>query len=89
MSCRCLDRWRRSRIQVGNLVVGQAKIVERERRQVRFIGGGLAPYAAGKLVDHYNVHVPFLLGAVTVALGAVLLATVHRQLAGADTGHPA
>lgn len=56
---------------------------------VRFIGGGLAPYAAGKLVDHYNVHVPFLLGAVTVALGAVLLATVHRQLAGADTGHPA
>jgi len=26
---------------------------------VRFIGGGLAPYAAGKLVEHYNAHVPF------------------------------
>ena len=33
---------------------------------VRFIGGGLAPYAAGKLVEHYNTHVPFILGAVTV-----------------------
>ena len=25
---------------------------------VRFIGGGLAPYAAGKMVEHFNVHVP-------------------------------
>jgi len=23
---------------------------------VRFIGGGLAPFAAGKLAEHYNVH---------------------------------
>ena len=53
---------------------------------VRFIGGGLAPFAAGKLVEHYSAHVPFLLGAGTVALAAVLLATVHRALAAADRG---
>jgi predicted MFS family arabinose efflux permease len=51
---------------------------------VRFIGGGLAPFAAGKLVEHYNVHVPFLIGAATVAVGALVLATVHRPLAAAD-----
>src|SRR5262249_7897644 len=36
---------------------------------VRFIGGGIAPFVAGKLAEHYNVHVPFLVGA-----GAFLLA---------------
>jgi MFS family permease len=51
---------------------------------VRFIGGGLAPFVAGKLVEHYNVHVPFLLGSGTVILGALVLATVHRPLAAAD-----
>jgi len=51
---------------------------------VRFIGGGLAPFAAGKLVEHYNAHVPFLLGAGTVVLAAFVLATVHRPLAAAD-----
>ncbi|MCM2580058.1 MFS transporter [Streptomyces meridianus] len=51
---------------------------------VRFIGGGLAPFAAGKLVEHYNEHVPFLLGAAAVAAGAFLLGTVHRALADAD-----
>ncbi|WP_314171802.1 MFS transporter [Streptomyces winkii] len=51
---------------------------------VRFIGGGLAPFAAGKLVEHYNAHVPFVLGAVSVTAGAVLLATVHRSLDEAD-----
>jgi MFS transporter, ACDE family, multidrug resistance protein len=57
---------------------------------VRFIGGGLAPYAAGKLVEHYNVHVPFVLGAVAVALAAVVLSTVHQALADADheEAHP-
>jgi hypothetical protein len=51
---------------------------------VRFIGGGLAPFVAGKLVEHYNVHVPFILGAVTVAAGALVLSTVHAQLTAAD-----
>jgi MFS family permease len=51
---------------------------------VRFIGGGLAPYAAGKLVEHFNTHVPFILGAVTVAAAAVVLGTVHQALSEAD-----
>jgi MFS transporter, ACDE family, multidrug resistance protein len=53
---------------------------------VRFIGGGLAPFAAGKLVEHYNEHVPFVLGAAAVLLAAAVLATVHRALEAADRG---
>jgi MFS family permease len=51
---------------------------------VRFIGGGLAPFVAGKLVEHYNVHVPFVIGAITVLAGAVVLSTVHQALDEAD-----
>ncbi|MGZ8178835.1 MFS transporter [Williamsia sp. SKLECPSW1] len=51
---------------------------------VRFIGGGLAPFAAGKLVEHYNAHVPFVLGAVTAVLAAVVLFTVRRDIDAAD-----
>ena len=51
---------------------------------VRFIGGGLAPFAAGKMVDHWNIHVPFVVGAVAVLLGVLVLATGHRPLAAAD-----
>jgi ACDE family multidrug resistance protein len=56
---------------------------------VRFIGGGLAPFAAGKLVEHYNTHVPFIIGAGAVALAAVVLSTVHGVLEAADSeeGH--
>jgi predicted MFS family arabinose efflux permease len=53
---------------------------------VRFIGGGLAPYVAAKLVEHLNVHVPFLLGTGTVLAAAVVLSTVHRALDAADRG---
>ena len=50
---------------------------------VRFIGGGLAPFAAGLLAEHLSVHVPFLLGAVVVLAGALLLQTVRTELDGA------
>jgi MFS transporter, ACDE family, multidrug resistance protein len=53
---------------------------------VRFIGGGLAPFVAGKMVDTWDIHVPFVVGAVAVALGIVVLATGHRVLAAADAG---
>ena len=53
---------------------------------VRFIGGGLAPFAAGKLVEHFNAHVPFLIGAGTVVLAAFALSTVHAALTAADAG---
>lgn len=51
---------------------------------VRFIGGGLAPYVAGKMVDAWNIHVPFVVAAAAVALAIAVLATGHRILARAD-----
>ncbi len=51
---------------------------------VRFIGGGLAPYAAGKLADHFDMHVPFLIGAGAFLLAVPVLATGHRLLAAAE-----
>ncbi|MGR7025323.1 MFS transporter [Geodermatophilus sp. URMC 62] len=53
---------------------------------VRFIGGGLAPFVAGRMVDAWDIHVPFLVGAGAVALGIAVLATGHRMLAAADAG---
>jgi MFS transporter, ACDE family, multidrug resistance protein len=51
---------------------------------VRFLGGGLAPYAAGKLAEHWNLHVPFVVGAVAVLLAIAVLSTGHRMLTQAD-----
>jgi predicted MFS family arabinose efflux permease len=53
---------------------------------VRFIGGGLAPYFAGKLATDYSPHVPFLIGAATILAAAVVLTSVHRALSAADRG---
>jgi len=51
---------------------------------VRFIGGGLAPYAAGRLVLATNIHVPFYIAAGAIALGMVVLSTAHGLLAEAE-----
>jgi len=51
---------------------------------VRFIGAGVAPYVAGRLVIALNVHVPFLIAAGVVVLGIAILATAHRQLGAAE-----
>jgi len=53
---------------------------------VRFIGGGLAPYVAGRLVIAINIHVPFLIGAGVVVMGIAILATAHRLIGAAE--HP-
>jgi MFS family permease len=53
---------------------------------VRFIGGGLAPFAAAKLVEHSNTHVPFLIGTATILAAAIVLRTVHGALDAADRG---
>jgi MFS family permease len=53
---------------------------------VRFIGGGLAPFVASKLVEHTNVHVPFLIATGTLLLAAVVLSTVHPAIDAADRG---
>jgi predicted MFS family arabinose efflux permease len=51
---------------------------------VRFIGGGLAPYVASKLVEHYGVHLPFWIATGSVVAAAVVLSTVHRALDATD-----
>jgi MFS transporter, ACDE family, multidrug resistance protein len=53
---------------------------------VRFIGGGMAPFVAAKLVEHTNTHVPFLIGTATIIAAAIVLSTVHRALDAADRG---
>jgi len=52
---------------------------------VRFIGGGLAPYVAGKIADATSLDVPFYIGGATFLLGIVVLATGHRLLTQAET----
>jgi MFS transporter, ACDE family, multidrug resistance protein len=56
---------------------------------VRFIGGGLAPFAAGKLAAHYGDHLPFYIGAGAIALGIVVLASGHSLLDRATDEAPA
>jgi ACDE family multidrug resistance protein len=51
---------------------------------VRFIGGGLAPYVAGKLADHFNMHVPFYAGAAAFVIAIAVLATGHPTLTDAE-----
>ncbi|TDT27581.1 putative MFS family arabinose efflux permease [Streptomyces sp. BK208] len=52
---------------------------------LRFIGGGLAPYVAGKLADATDLSVPFYLGAATFLLAIPVLASGHRLLSRAET----
>jgi MFS family permease len=56
---------------------------------VRFIGGGLAPYAAGRLVDAFNVHVPFYLGAFTLLCAIAVLASARGALAESERAQAA
>jgi MFS transporter, ACDE family, multidrug resistance protein len=51
---------------------------------VRFIGGGIAPYAAGRLVLALNIHVPFFIAAGALVVGMAILSTVHRLLGDAE-----
>jgi MFS transporter, ACDE family, multidrug resistance protein len=51
---------------------------------VRFSGAALAPWVAAVLGERIGVHLPFWVGAVTVAVGAGVLAASRRHLAGVD-----
>ncbi|MFI2642299.1 MFS transporter [Streptomyces sp. NPDC018610] len=51
---------------------------------LRFIGGGLAPYVAGKLADATDLSVPFYVGAATFLLAVPVLASGHRLLRQAE-----
>jgi MFS transporter, ACDE family, multidrug resistance protein len=50
----------------------------------RFAGAALAPWVAAVLGERISVHVPFWVGAVTVLVGAAVLAASRRYLAGVD-----
>jgi len=51
---------------------------------VRFIGGGLAPYFAGRMAERWGVHAPFYVGAVSIVIAIAVLATGHRLLLAAE-----
>jgi MFS family permease len=57
---------------------------------VRFIGGGLAPFAATKMIGaNGNATLPFAIATGTLLAAAVALSTVHRALRAADHGEVA
>jgi len=47
---------------------------------VRFIGGGLAPYAAGRMVLAAGIHSPFYIAVGALLIGIGILTTAHRLL---------
>jgi ACDE family multidrug resistance protein len=47
---------------------------------VRFSGGALAPFVAGKLGENVSIHAPFWMGAGAVLVGAVVLFVGRRPL---------
>lgn len=58
--------------------VMQAAPVERSTASaaysfLRFIGGAIAPYMAGKLAEWFNPHVPFYVGGIFVLLSVIYL----------------
>jgi ACDE family multidrug resistance protein len=52
---------------------------------VRFIGGGLAPFVAGKIADATNLGIPFYVGGLAFLLAIVVLATGHRLVTAAES----
>ena len=53
---------------------------------VRFGGGAIAPYLAGKLGER-SVHVPFWVGSGAVVLAVLVLLTARREVAATDGAH--
>ncbi|MGH3003629.1 MAG: MFS transporter [Gaiellaceae bacterium] len=56
---------------------------------VRFIGGGIAPFAAGKLAAAYGDHLPFYIGAAAIVASIAVLSTGRRLLARAEAAQAA
>lgn len=55
---------------------------------VRFSGGAVAPYAAGKLGENVSIHAPFWMGAAAVFVGVAILMIGRRFVEGAATPPP-
>jgi MFS family permease len=67
----------------GVLVVDDCLAVERGVASsvygfVCFIGGGLAPYFAGRMAERWGVHVPFYVGAASVLVAIAVLRIGHE-----------
>lgn len=57
---------------------------------LRFIGGAIAPYLAGKLAEWFNHSVPFYVGSAFVLLSVIFIACNHKHVKHVDeayTGH--
>lgn len=54
---------------------------------VRLIGGGPAPSVAGRMFDAWDIHVPFVVGAVAVAVAVGIAVLAHPT--GPDAGEVA
>lgn len=57
---------------------------------LRFIGGAIAPYFAGKLAELYNPSIPFLTGSAFVMLSVLFIAFNHKHVQHVDnhaSGH--
>ncbi|WP_182914721.1 hypothetical protein [Paenibacillus thiaminolyticus] len=52
---------------------------------VRFMGGAVSPWLAGKLAEWFNPMVLFVFGASMVLLGVLFLAARRKHLAGIDS----
>ncbi|MGN6378717.1 MAG: MFS transporter [Gaiellales bacterium] len=55
---------------------------------VRFAGGGIAPFLAGKMAEHVSVQLPFYVGAVSVAMAVAFLYSNRRHLSETHVHHP-
>jgi len=51
---------------------------------VRFIGGGVAPWVAGKLAEHFTDSVPFYVGAGSMLIALAVFFTGRRMIDAAD-----
>ncbi len=56
---------------------------------VRFAGGAVAPYAAGKLGENVSIHAPFWMGAGAVVVGVLVLLVGRKALERAHAPAPA
>jgi MFS transporter, ACDE family, multidrug resistance protein len=54
---------------------------------VRFSGGAVAPWAAGKLAEHVNVHAPFWMGTAGVIVAVIMILIGGRFLTGHAPAH--
>ncbi|QAY68552.1 MFS transporter [Paenibacillus protaetiae] len=51
---------------------------------LRFVGGAIAPYFAGKLAEWFNPHVPFYVGAGFVILSVLFILANHKHVKHVD-----